>query len=75
MAKFTFKVGDKIATGNVERVQIKVNITYQATGKCPYCNSPFKIGFNPGDIKSKGSAESDLRSTVRRHYRNVHGGK
>lgn len=72
MAKFTFTVGDKTATGNVERVQITVNITYRATGKCPYCNSPFKIGFNPGELKTKGAAESDLRSTIRRHYRKAH---
>lgn len=71
MAKFTFNVGDKKATGEVE---FFLNSTYRATGKCPYCNAPFKIGFNPGDRKTKGTAESDLRSTVRRHYRNVHEG-
>lgn len=72
MAKFTFDVGKKTAVGNSEKFG---NSTYRATGKCPYCNSSFKIGFNPGDLKTKGAAESDLRSAVRRHYRNLHEGK
>lgn len=72
MAKFTFTVGDKTATGSVEKIKISINATHRATGKCPYCSQSFKIGFNPGDLKSRGHAESDLRSTIRRHYRNKH---
>ena len=75
MSSFTFDVGGKKARGNVERHQVRINFTYRATGKCPYCNAPFKVGFNPGDMKTKGTAESDLRSAVRRHYRSHHEGK
>ncbi len=75
MSSFTFDVGGKTAKGNVEKYQEKVNFTYRATGKCPHCDVAFKVGFNPGDIKTKGTAESDLRSTIRRHYRAKHEGK
>lgn len=71
MPSFTFDVGGKTAKGTSE----KVGPTYRATGKCPHCNASFKIGFNPGDLKTKGSAESDLRSTIRRHYRAKHEGQ
>lgn len=75
MPNFTFTVGDKTATGTVEKYQVKTNIAYRATGKCPHCNAPFKVGFNPGEMKTKGSAESDLRSTIRKHFRTVHAGE
>lgn len=75
MSSFTFDVGGKTAKGNVEKHQVKVNVTYRATGNCPHCNASFKVGFNPGDMKTKSSAESDLRSTIRRHYRAKHEGQ
>jgi len=75
MASFTFDVGGKTAKGDVEKYQVKTNFTYRATGKCPHCNAPFKVGFSPGEMRTKGAAESDLRSTIRRHYRAKHEGK
>ncbi len=72
MSSFSFDVGGKTARGDVEKHQVKINFTYRATGTCPFCDASFKVGFNPGEIKTKGSAESDLRSTIRRHYRKFH---
>lgn len=74
MAKFSFDVGGKKAKGESFKIQGAFGSTFRATGNCPFCKKPFKAGFNPGDRKSQGDAESQIRAVIRRHHKDVHGG-
>lgn len=72
MSKFTFKVGEKTATGETTKISGIASSRFESTGKCPYCNKKFKAGNNPGQFKSAGEVESTLRFSIRRHYNSEH---
>jgi len=72
MARFTFKVGGRTATGTTEEVKGVSGSRFKATGQCPYCSTLYNVGANPGNNKTERQAIAAIEFTVNRHYRDKH---